>query len=161
MPEHVPGLVARSLISAGLSGHAGMEAAVANLVEPGEKILIINTGIWGVRAAELSNRYGGAAFVQGIVQSVVYRTQTVAAREVGSRLSGMPLTPCSGGCGAERGSRQVGEAGGHCGGAAGAQARGAVRVPGRVVIRRAAEPCGCDSGRQTMQLLCCHQDTSG
>ena len=40
-------------------GHAGMEAAVANLCEPGETILIINTGIWGVRAAELSRRYGG------------------------------------------------------------------------------------------------------
>lgn len=41
------------------TGHAGMEAAVANLCEPGETILIINTGIWGVRAAELSRRYGG------------------------------------------------------------------------------------------------------
>jgi alanine-glyoxylate transaminase/serine-glyoxylate transaminase/serine-pyruvate transaminase len=40
------------------TGHAGMEAAVANLCEPGETILIINTGIWGVRAAELSRRYG-------------------------------------------------------------------------------------------------------
>ena len=33
---------------------------MANLCEPGETILIINTGIWGVRAAELSRRYGGA-----------------------------------------------------------------------------------------------------
>lgn len=32
---------------------------MANLCEPGETILIINTGIWGVRAAELSRRYGG------------------------------------------------------------------------------------------------------
>lgn len=36
-----------------------MEAAVANLIEPGETILVGNTGIWGVRAAELASRYGG------------------------------------------------------------------------------------------------------
>jgi alanine-glyoxylate transaminase / serine-glyoxylate transaminase / serine-pyruvate transaminase len=49
----------RSTGVAAHTGHAGMEAAVANLCEPGETILIINTGIWGVRAAELSRRYGG------------------------------------------------------------------------------------------------------
>lgn len=44
----------------GHAGHAGMEAAVANLIEPGETMLVGNTGIWGVRAAELATRYGGA-----------------------------------------------------------------------------------------------------
>lgn len=41
------------------TGHAGMEAAIANLLEPGEKILVGNAGIWGERVADLSARYGG------------------------------------------------------------------------------------------------------
>lgn len=40
-------------------GHAGMEAAIASLVEPGETVLIGNNGIWGVRAADIATRYGG------------------------------------------------------------------------------------------------------
>ena len=35
-----------------------MEAAVANLVEPGEKVLVGNKGIWGARVADLAARYG-------------------------------------------------------------------------------------------------------
>jgi aspartate aminotransferase-like enzyme len=45
-----------------------MEAAVANLIEPGEKILIINTGIWGVRAAELSSRYAGLLILWEVLE---------------------------------------------------------------------------------------------
>lgn len=41
------------------TGHAGMEAAIASLVEPGETVLIGNNGIWGVRAADIATRYGG------------------------------------------------------------------------------------------------------
>jgi alanine-glyoxylate transaminase/serine-glyoxylate transaminase/serine-pyruvate transaminase len=41
------------------TGHAGMEAAIANLLEPGEKIMVGNAGIWGERVADLSARYGG------------------------------------------------------------------------------------------------------
>lgn len=37
----------------------GMEAAIANLLEPGEKIMVGNAGIWGERVADLSARYGG------------------------------------------------------------------------------------------------------
>jgi hypothetical protein len=36
-----------------------MEAAIANLLEPGEKIIVGNAGIWGERVADLSARYGG------------------------------------------------------------------------------------------------------
>ena len=43
------------------AGHAGMEAAIASLVEPGETVLIGNNGIWGTRAADIAGRYGGAA----------------------------------------------------------------------------------------------------
>jgi alanine-glyoxylate transaminase / serine-glyoxylate transaminase / serine-pyruvate transaminase len=42
------------------TGHAGMEAAVANLLEPGEKIIVGVNGIWGERVADLAERYGGA-----------------------------------------------------------------------------------------------------
>ncbi|GFR47564.1 hypothetical protein Agub_g9289 [Astrephomene gubernaculifera] len=39
------------------TGHAGMEAAIANLVEPGDKVVIGNSGIWGERVAILAQRY--------------------------------------------------------------------------------------------------------
>ena len=41
------------------TGHAGMEAAIANLVEPGDKVLVGNAGIWGERVGILSRRYNG------------------------------------------------------------------------------------------------------
>ena len=41
------------------SGHAGMEAVIANLLEPGETIVVGNHGIWGERVIDLSQRYGG------------------------------------------------------------------------------------------------------
>ena len=36
-----------------------MEAAIANMLEPGETILVGNNGIWGQRIADLAERYGG------------------------------------------------------------------------------------------------------
>ena len=36
-----------------------MEATVANAIEPGQKIIVGNNGIWGMRAADLASRYGG------------------------------------------------------------------------------------------------------
>ncbi|DBB13735.1 hypothetical protein WJX82_008959 [Trebouxia sp. C0006] len=41
------------------TGHAGMEACIANCIEPGEKIVVGNNGIWGMRVADLAQRYGG------------------------------------------------------------------------------------------------------
>jgi alanine-glyoxylate transaminase/serine-glyoxylate transaminase/serine-pyruvate transaminase len=41
------------------TGHAGMEAAVANLLEPGDKIIVGVNGIWGERVSDLAERYGG------------------------------------------------------------------------------------------------------
>lgn len=41
------------------TGHAGMEAAIANCIEPGETIVVANAGIWGQRVCDLSKRYGG------------------------------------------------------------------------------------------------------
>lgn len=40
------------------SGHAGMEAVLCNLLEPGDTVLIVVNGIWGERAANLAERYG-------------------------------------------------------------------------------------------------------
>ena len=40
------------------TGHAGMEAALANLVEAGEVVLVASNGIWGQRAAEMAKRQG-------------------------------------------------------------------------------------------------------
>ena len=37
-----------------------MEAAIANLLEAGETIVIGNNGIWGARAADMAGRLGGA-----------------------------------------------------------------------------------------------------
>ncbi|KAK9903304.1 hypothetical protein WJX75_002360 [Coccomyxa subellipsoidea] len=41
------------------TGHAGMEAAIANMLEPGETIVVGNNGIWGARVTDLAARYGG------------------------------------------------------------------------------------------------------
>ena len=41
------------------SGHAGMEAVIANMLEAGETIVVGNHGIWGERVIDLADRYGG------------------------------------------------------------------------------------------------------
>lgn len=41
------------------TGHAGMEAAIANTLEPGETIVVATSGIWGQRVCDLSERYQG------------------------------------------------------------------------------------------------------
>lgn len=40
------------------SGHAAMECAVFNVVEPGESVLVAINGIWGERVAEIAERMG-------------------------------------------------------------------------------------------------------
>lgn len=42
------------------SGHAAMECAVFNIVEPGESVLVAINGIWGERVAEIADRMGTA-----------------------------------------------------------------------------------------------------
>lgn len=39
------------------TGHAGMEACIANLVEPGETVVVGNKGIWGARVVDMATRY--------------------------------------------------------------------------------------------------------
>ena len=42
------------------TGHAGMEACIANLVEPGDKVIVGNNGLWGARVADMAERFRGA-----------------------------------------------------------------------------------------------------
>lgn len=42
------------------SGHAAMECAVFNTVEPGESVLVAINGIWGERVAEIAERSGAS-----------------------------------------------------------------------------------------------------
>ena len=42
------------------TGHAGMEAVMANLLEAGDTILIAENGIWGQRAEDMAKRYFSA-----------------------------------------------------------------------------------------------------
>ncbi|XP_029032557.1 alanine--glyoxylate aminotransferase [Osmia bicornis bicornis] len=48
----------RLTLALSASGHGGMEASIGNLLEPGETILIVKTGIWGERATDIANRIG-------------------------------------------------------------------------------------------------------
>ena len=40
------------------TGHAGMEAAFVNLVETGDRVLILKNGMWGERGGEVASRCG-------------------------------------------------------------------------------------------------------
>ncbi len=40
------------------TGHAGMEAALVNLIERGDVVLVGVNGIWGERASDLARRLG-------------------------------------------------------------------------------------------------------
>ena len=42
------------------TGSAAMEAAIANMVEPGDPVLVCINGYFGQRQAEMARRYGGA-----------------------------------------------------------------------------------------------------
>ena len=40
------------------AGHAAMEASLVNVVEPGDRVLILENGIWSLRAREIAERCG-------------------------------------------------------------------------------------------------------
>lgn len=46
----------RLTLALSASGHGGMEACLINLLEPGETILVVKSGIWGERAADMATR---------------------------------------------------------------------------------------------------------
>ena len=41
------------------TGHAGMECCLTNLVEPGDKVCIVKSGIWGERCGDMVTRLQG------------------------------------------------------------------------------------------------------
>ena len=49
----------RYVLAVSGTGHAAMEAAVANFVEPGDVVLVGVNGIWGERMCDLVERYAG------------------------------------------------------------------------------------------------------
>ncbi|XP_034941813.1 serine--pyruvate aminotransferase, mitochondrial [Chelonus insularis] len=48
----------RLTLAISASGHSGMEACLANLLETGDRILIVKGGLWGERAENMSKRLG-------------------------------------------------------------------------------------------------------
>ena len=48
-----------------------MEAAIANMLEPGETIVVGNNGIWGQRVCDLAERYGGTTSTFSYAQTNV------------------------------------------------------------------------------------------
>lgn len=48
----------RLTLALSASGHGGMETCLTNLLEPGETVLVVKSGIWGERAADMANRVG-------------------------------------------------------------------------------------------------------
>ena len=42
---------------------AGMEACISNLLEPGDTFVVGDKGIWGMRVADIGERFGGATCV--------------------------------------------------------------------------------------------------
>ena len=69
------------------TGSAAMEAAIANLVEPGDKVLIAVNGYFGLRMADMAGRYGaegvmirkpwGKAFSLGEISEAVVKNKPV------------------------------------------------------------------------------------
>ena len=47
------------------TGHAGLEAAMVNVVEPGDRVLVLKNGIWGIRAQDVAERCGIKIALQG------------------------------------------------------------------------------------------------
>ena len=48
----------RLTLALSASGHGGMEASLGNILEKGESVLIVKSGIWGERAADMAERLG-------------------------------------------------------------------------------------------------------
>ena len=40
------------------TGHAGLEAAMVNVVEPGDRVMVLKNGVWGIRAQDVAERCG-------------------------------------------------------------------------------------------------------
>lgn len=70
------------------SGTLAMEAAAANLIEPGDRALVVSTGYFSERMAEILRRYGA-----DVVRVTAPVGDAPSAAEVGEALGGGPSTP--------------------------------------------------------------------
>ena len=69
------------------SGTSGMEAGMANLVEPGDKVIVIHAGFFGARIAEMARRAG-----TDLVELTAPLGQIVPLEEVEAALKAHPDT---------------------------------------------------------------------
>ena len=51
---------------------AGMEACIANLVEPGDTVVVGNNGIWGARVVDMAGRFGGEQLIRLLARSTIF-----------------------------------------------------------------------------------------
>lgn len=58
MLRHVMGTENRMTFAISGTGSAGMEASIVNLVEPGDRVVVVVAGVFGVRLAEQARRNG-------------------------------------------------------------------------------------------------------
>ena len=57
------------------TGHAAMETALMNIVEPGESVVVLQNGLWGERVTSLCKRLGEGLLGITIYGSPIYSTQ--------------------------------------------------------------------------------------
>jgi alanine-glyoxylate transaminase / serine-glyoxylate transaminase / serine-pyruvate transaminase len=61
------------------TGSAAMEAAIANLVEPGDVVLVLANGYFGLRLADMAKRYGGEVETLTLPWGEIFSTEEVQA----------------------------------------------------------------------------------
>ncbi|XP_014679185.1 PREDICTED: serine--pyruvate aminotransferase-like [Priapulus caudatus] len=61
------------------TGHAAMEAAICNIVEPGDVVLIAKNGHWGARAADMAARHGADVRTIVVPPGEVFTLANIAA----------------------------------------------------------------------------------
>ncbi|MHC4947811.1 MAG: pyridoxal-phosphate-dependent aminotransferase family protein [Planctomycetota bacterium] len=61
------------------TGSAGMEACVANLVEPGDEMIVCVNGVFGARMADVAQRYGAVVHVLEVPWGEVFEPERIEA----------------------------------------------------------------------------------
>jgi len=62
------------------SGTGGLEAAIVNMLSPGDKILVVNTGVFGERVGEIARRYGANVEMLNVTWGEALNPAVLAAR---------------------------------------------------------------------------------
>jgi len=61
------------------TGHAAMECVMTNMLEPGRSVLICNSGIWGVRSADMARRQGATVHEVSTPAGTCFTLDTIRA----------------------------------------------------------------------------------